>query len=160
MSLKASQNTRRDYDKTYDTISSRSLHKLLVNLEKEQPVALHRVVAPFCENQIPRQVVTTLPQRMTSLYNKTLISMTIEEIEAHCEDLIKRYDINAEQRDLVQELTKGQSTCIEWKHYREGRVSGSNCYDVSKTSLNNPARTLIKQIVYPMDVKFRSDATE
>ena len=55
-----------------------------MNLEKEQPVALHRVVAPFCENQIPRQVVTTLPQRMTSLYNKTLISMTIEEIEAHC----------------------------------------------------------------------------
>jgi hypothetical protein len=160
LNLKSSQNSKRNHVAAYENISVETRYNLLATLAKEKYVSLHRVLHPYSETQVPRQFKTPLPCRMTSLYNKDLTSMSITEIEILCEDLIHHYDVTTTQRDLIEELTREQSTCIQWNHHREGRVTGSNCYSVSRANLDKPAKSLVQKIVYPVECKFRSDATE
>ena len=144
----------------YDSISLAKRQDLLSALEIDGPVAIHRVLNPFSDKHIPRQVTTQPPRRMTEYYNKNLTSLTLEEIEAHAEDAIKLYEVTSEQRDIIEEVTRTQSKSVKWYYSREGRVTASKSFEVSRTNLEKPAKSLVQSIVYPMDSNFHSAATE
>lgn len=148
-------------DKMYDAVTDETLNALLENLEKgTRHVALHRLMEPFSADCLPLEVKTPLPERLTSLFDQSWARLPISEIQTKCEDLLVRYSITVEQRNVIELLTRRQANCKQWNKAREGRVTASKVYDVSKTNLSNPSKSLLQQVAYPTDCAFRSKATD
>ncbi|KZS20837.1 Uncharacterized protein APZ42_012369, partial [Daphnia magna] len=148
-------------DKKFDALSDDSLHKMLFKLEKEERgVGLHRLIEPFSEKCVPQLLKTPLPQRLTALFDKAKVDLPIAEIQSLCEDLIINYSVNIEQQSIIERITRSQATCKNWYKIREGRVTASKVYQVTRTSLQNPSKSLLQQVVYPMDSLFQSQATQ
>ena len=148
-------------DKKFDPVFDESLHKMLFKLEKEERgVALHRLIEPFSQKCVPQLLKIPLPQRLTALFDQTKVALPITEIQSFCEDLIINYSVNIEQQSIIERITRNQATCKNWYKIREGRVTASKVYQVTRTSLHNPSKSLLQQVAYPMDSLFQSEATQ
>jgi hypothetical protein len=142
--LKTSQKTKRRDDE-YELCTKETFVKILRNLdnEKNAPVFLHLFIDSFSDKYVPVQVRTPLPKRLTSIFDKTLVNLPIEEIQAKCQEYLGVYSITKEQALALEIVTKQQTHCKQWNHGREGRVTASKIYQVTRTSLTAPSKSLV-----------------
>ena len=146
----------------YSATSDEAFAKLLLDLQMKEkhPVALHYLVSPFNNKLVPLQVTTELPRRMTSFFDASKTHLSIEEIEALSEDFIAKYSLDDAQRTVIEQLTKAQCESKVWNYMREGRITGSKCFQVVRSNLTNPSKSLLQQVVYPTKCGFKSASTE
>ena len=67
--------------------------------------------------------------------------------------------ITPQQIIMVEQETRKQSKSKLWYKQRAGRITASKLKDITRTSLENPSRHLIKSICYPESYRFSTAAT-
>ena len=101
-----------------------------------------------------------LPQLLTSLYNKKLFDVaSFSELSNECEKVIASITISAEHSKAVEQATRSQSKWKLWYMYRAGRITASN-FKTAVHTISNPSQSFIKQICYPQNYKFKTQATQ
>ncbi|XP_044766704.1 uncharacterized protein LOC123322756 [Coccinella septempunctata] len=116
---------------------------------------LERVLEPFA---------STFPQEdLLVNYYKTLYSENYETLNK--EQLMELANnifivISSEECNAILEKTKGQKEQKEWWNQRAGRITASKLKLVCRTSVDKPSLSLIKQICYPLQSRFKSKYTE
>jgi len=68
--------------------------------------------------------------------------------------------LTPEHQRLIEKLTRKQANCKQWHKVREGRVTASKGFEVRKTQLENPFKSLLQQFVYPTVCTFQFEATK
>ena len=68
--------------------------------------------------------------------------------------------VTNDQVQVVDEQTRQQADCKEWHIFRTDRITAFRIKAVCRTSVEKPARSIIKAICYPDTVRFRTKATK
>jgi len=122
--------------------------------------ALHALVPPFNQEKIPKLITTPLPARMSLLFDPKLLGSPLSRIQELCEPLIHRYNLTEEQSLLAEKLTRKQHKVKLWSDLKEGRISASLVFQVTRTKLESPSKSLFQKIVHPFQAQFHSAPTE
>lgn len=91
------------------------------------------------------------------LYNYENEKLSQEELRKVGESV--NLDIDDSSTQQIERLTKEQSGSTFWMHFRSGRITASTFKLVCRTSIDNPALSIVKKICYPADCAFHSKAT-
>lgn len=88
-----------------------------------------------------------LPDSLRKLYKKENLKLSKEEYDEVVIKSIEKIQSNSEQ-DIayIEEATRNQSMSFAWYEQRAGRITGSTFMQASRTSLQNPSKSLITKI--------------
>lgn len=120
--------------------------------------ALLSLVPGYAEKYRPKALLAKYPQVLTELYDETHAADSPSKLKEHAERVFNDLKVSAEEASNCEMNTRNQSKCKEWYSFRTGRLTASRMKAICKTSLDNPSKSLIKNICYP--AKFTSKATE
>ena len=67
--------------------------------------------------------------------------------------------VTCDQQKNLEKLTRLQSQSESWFDFRAGRVTASLVYDVCRTSVTQPSKSLLMKICYPLKCRFSSPQT-
>lgn len=141
-------------------ISNQELNHLMCKIEKiGSTCALMRIIEPFASHiasQVPLE--SSIDNPYASLYQEEFQAYSLVELVSIGFSL----NISIAEDDClkVQEATVSQSLCESWFQQRIGRITASNFKKATRTSLDKPSLSLIKQICYPLNSIFKTAATE
>nr|XP_022307471.1 uncharacterized protein LOC111113467 [Crassostrea virginica] len=124
-----------------------------------KPVVLS-LVPQFAQSYKPQALDKKYPTVLSELYNEDCSSLQRDVLLKHCEDAFSKIFVTAEEAVNCEVATREQANCKQWFHFRTGRITASLVKRVCRTSTENPSKSLIKDICYPIGKKFSSKATE
>lgn len=98
------------------------------------------------------------PVNLTKIYNEDLRKRSYDEILFSCGfvDL----SVSETQISHLEHVTRKQYKSKLWFDFRAGRITASLFYDACHTSQQNPSKSLLSKICYPMKTKFSSPALD
>ena len=96
----------------------------------------------------------TLPNPLTVMYNEQRLNCSFQELLEKSEELIDEITITTRETELIEEATRGQSTCIVSFEHRAGCVTASNFKVACTTNSDKRSRSLIKMICYRNSLDF------
>lgn len=126
---------------------------------------LAKIVSPFSDQFVVRP---SPPVVMINEADKVRHLMLANLYDPNCETLqlaeLKQkkcgsdFKISRDECVIINDATKASPD--EWRFFRLGRVTGSTFKSCVKTNIDNPSKTVIKNICYPQKMDFFSAATE
>ena len=124
--------------------------KFLSNLKDVFPSAV--VFSSILQKPTPcvqsQPVVQKLPFLLTSLHKVPYNKMTPEELNAECQVIFQtKLVVSKDEASYLEQVTRLQSQSILWHQHRTGRVTASKIFAVARTSIENPSRSLIKEMM-------------
>lgn len=125
----------------------------------KKPVLLS-LVPGYAEKYKPKALDAKYPQVLTDLYDETYTSVSLTEILWRAEEIFPDVQVTVEEANNCELDTRGQANCKQWFIFRSGRLTASRIKSVCRTLLDNPPRSIIKDICYPANKTFLSKATE
>ena len=84
--------------------------------------------------------------------------MSDEEIVKICKEKKKNFKLSPDEIVYVEERSRNQSLSHTWYELRVGRITGSVIYEVSKSSVKKPSRTLITRICQVNNARINTPA--
>lgn len=149
------------YTAAVPEISDEDFEKFLVALSKErQPSTILLVSDGFAKNYVPQQLKIPLPQPLGTIFDVKHTKLDFDALSELSEDHLVKYSLTPGQCIRIEELTRMQSKCQLWNKYRQGRITSSVVYAVTKTNLGHPSRSLVQKICYPQSCIFQTEATK
>nr|XP_054764742.1 uncharacterized protein LOC129271401 [Lytechinus pictus] len=91
----------------------------------------------------------SLPPTLRKLYDANNISLSAQDMSSLCDRTFSSLSITDAQLELIDQSTQAQSSSLIWHDQRAGRITGSTAHQALRTSLVNPAPSLIKKICIP-----------
>ncbi|CAC5404737.1 unnamed protein product [Mytilus coruscus] len=110
------------------------------------------------EGMIPFNAVIVVSGKTTPYHHYS--STSPNELFAHSEDVFDTIEVTDEEAANCENDTRYQSKCKQWFSFRSGRITASRMKAVCRTPINNPSKSLLKDICYQANKKFSSKATE
>jgi hypothetical protein len=92
--------------------------------------------------------IKRLPQPLTTLYNDVNKKMTPLELQQKCDNVTDSLIVSSDECEYLKQSTVNQSNSVTWHEQRVGRITASVAHDVLHTSIDKPAKSLIKKICY------------
>ena len=117
-------------------------------------------MSDYAEGYVPRRHSSKYPLLLSELRDEHAFHLSKDELFHKCEQVFESICVTNDQVQLVEEKTRQQADCKEWHRFRTGRTTASRMKAVCRTSVEKPARSLIKAICYPDTVRFRTKATQ
>lgn len=90
-----------------------------------------------------------LPEPLTSLFDPTAVNLTPDELASFSLKQFQYYEDSYPQKayDNLCDITKTQSLSSSWMLHRAGRITASTCYEISKTKVDKPSKSLLDKIM-------------
>lgn len=120
----------------------------------DKPVLLS-VMENYAEFYAPASNTST-GKPLSELYDEQCSLMTREQLLLHCSTITVH--VTEREADEIEQQTKEQSKSKAWYRFRAGRITASQMKAVCRTSPDNPSRSLIQHICYPLSTGFTSKA--
>lgn len=117
--------------------------------------AIFTVVEPYA-SQRSTIVADKLPKLLPDFFDAKFDNCTLEELSNEPVD----FSVTKEEKENVERLTRNQSCTSSWFKFRAGRITASQFKTACRTKIEEPSKTLVKQICYPMKQSFTSKYTE
>ena len=136
----------------------KDFYKNLCNADTK-PVLLS-LVPQFAETYRPKALDRKYPSVLSELYSEDNLSVERDDILKQCQDILPTLTVSEEEAANCEFATREQANCRQWFNFRLGRITASRAKRVCTTSQETPAKSLIKDICYPMSRKFSTKATE
>ena len=92
--------------------------------------------------------VLKLPKPLMLLYDVPNQNLDKNEMEKKIDDIIINMTVTNEKFQYLEASTKNQSDSLVWHQQRVGRITSSSIHAIAHTSIDNPAKSLIKKICY------------
>ena len=92
--------------------------------------------------------VLKLPKPLMLLYDVPNQNLDKNEMEKKIDDIIINMTVTNEKFQYLEASTKNQSDSLVWHQQRVGRITSSSIHAIAHTSIDNPAKSLIKNICY------------
>ena len=92
--------------------------------------------------------VLKLPKPLMLLYDVPNQNLDKNEMEKKIDDIIINMMVTNEEVQYLEASTKNQSDSPVWHQQRVGRITSSSIHAIAHTSIDNPAKSLIKKICY------------
>nr|XP_050033073.1 uncharacterized protein LOC126529597 isoform X1 [Dermacentor andersoni]XP_054925238.1 uncharacterized protein LOC126529597 isoform X1 [Dermacentor andersoni] len=84
---------------------------------------------------------------------------TWSSVMERCSQLAESLTVEPQVAELIEESTREQAKCTKWFAFRTGRITASIAKTVCRTSLSDPAMSLLRKICYPESTQFWSPQT-
>jgi hypothetical protein len=141
--------------------TAEELKKFYTDLSKSgtRPAILS-VVPQFAQSYRPEALDKKYPAILSELYSAECGSYQKDVLLKHCEETFSSVVVTEEEAVNCEIATREQANCKQWFHFRIGRITASRAKRVCRTAIENPSKSLIKDICYPLSRKFSSKATE
>lgn len=112
----------------------------------------------LCRAYVPKTTITdcTLPKPLSRLFKKENVNLSFEELKDKAEEIFLSLQISDAERWALEIATRDQRKNPLWMNQRAGRITASNMKSACRTDPNDPSVSLLKQICYPGDNKFKS----
>ncbi|XP_021352053.1 uncharacterized protein LOC110449491 isoform X1 [Mizuhopecten yessoensis] len=137
-------------------VSSPSQSKLHNTGTKQVLLAL---MPDYAANYVPRHLGEEYPSILSDLFREECSNMNRGDLLDHCKELFLTITVSDLQATNVESTTHLQTGCKQWFRFRTGRVTASKMKSVCATSVDKPSPSLVKQICFPSQAKFSTDAT-
>ena len=115
--------------------------------------AILSLVPKFAKSYRPKVLDSKYPTVLSELYNEESGSLLRGELQK-CEDVFQNVTVTAEEALNCEKVTRQQANSKQWFNFRVGRVTASRAKRVCRSSLENPSKSLIKEICYPNSKTF------
>lgn len=140
------------------------LKSFLKDISESNEVSVMNV---FCCNELPCYKCTNppawiayAPKLLSNLFENFFQTLQYKYLLMLGENILKKLMKENEQfYDDIEKQTRAQSNSQLWGLIRCGRISGSTFKKICRTNINNPSKSLIKQIAYPQSI-FQNNATK
>ncbi|XP_077492150.1 uncharacterized protein LOC144103258 [Amblyomma americanum] len=119
--------------------------------------ALLSLEPKYADNFIP--VATKFPSAMLTNMLQNDQPTTWSAVMEQCSKLAQNITVETQLARLIEECTREQAKCTKWFAFRTGRITASNAKAVCRTSLSDPAMSLLRRICYPEATQFWSPQT-
>jgi len=83
-----------------------------------------------------------------------------EELLRHCDIIFSKLAVTEDEAKNCEIDTQRQSKCKNWFSFRAGRITASKVKAVCRTSTDNPSKSLLKEICYPISKSFKAKPTD
>ena len=120
-----------------------------------RPVILS-FIPGYAEGYVTRQLNLEYPQLLSELRDENSLQLDKDKLLRKCDNVFASISVTLEQSRLVEEKMRQQSDCRGWHRFRTGCIPVSRMKAVCKTSVDKPAKSLIKAICYPETVRFKT----
>lgn len=131
--------------------------------DEKKPCGLLKVTETYANMFVPEELKVPLPPHPLSswLYRCELVGTSFNALLEEAEKMLPKIKVSEEQALRIELLTREQSKSKNdlWNSFRQGRLTASNVYAAMKTSIENPAKSVIQRVCYPMSNKFVSAPT-
>jgi len=128
------------------------------NLNKNFPTSAALMIKDAYHTRfIPKSISNLLPKSILDYRSQTSLELPLSNLLDECE----KFDISVttSQINAVEKETREQSGSKIWFRQRAGRITASRLKSVLHTSVEKPAKSLIKCICYPEAHRFSNQAT-
>ena len=92
--------------------------------------------------------VLKLPKPLMLLYDVSNRNLDKNKMEKKIDDIIINMMVTNEEVQYLEASTKNQSDSPVWHQQRVGRITSSSIHAIAHTSIDNPAKSLIRKICY------------
>ena len=92
--------------------------------------------------------VLKLPKPLMLLYDVSNQNLDKNKMEKKIDDIIINMMVTNEEVQYLEASTKNQSDSPVWHQQRVGRITSSSIHAIAHTSIDNPAKSLIRKICY------------
>ncbi|KAK2153991.1 hypothetical protein NP493_2237g00005 [Ridgeia piscesae] len=106
------------------------------------------------------QLSSKYPLLLSELRDEHAFHLSKDELFHKCEQVFESICVTNDQVRLEEGKTRQQADCKEWHRFRTDRITASRMTALYGTSVEKPARGLIKAICYPDTARFRTKATQ
>ncbi|XP_014679849.1 PREDICTED: uncharacterized protein LOC106819776 [Priapulus caudatus] len=124
-----------------------------------KPVLL-ALVPGFASKFKPKALNKKYPKVLSELYIENCGLVDNNTLTGQCDEVFRELSVRPEECENCENDTRGQSTSKQWFSFRAGRITASMVKAVCRTPLQNPSKSLIKNICYPGSKKFYSLQTQ
>lgn len=108
--------------------------------------------------EVDEETPQVLSLYLVQLYNENLVGATLTELQDFAKTISLTY--TEEEIRQVERLSRNQNQSKFWFRFRTGRVTASLFKRVCRTTITNPSISLIKQICFPQNCVFETQATK
>ena len=115
------------------------------------------IVPPFSKQFKPDFLENNNFSLAATFYEPENLNLNYKELLDKAKDI--SISLSQHEVEYAEKVTKKQAASSEWFSFRAGRITASKLYDMCKTSIVSPAKSLIKAICYPHSYRFTSKAT-
>jgi len=114
----------------------------------KKPVLLS-LVPGYAENYRPKALDKKYPKVLTELNGETYCSASKETLLNHYSSVFDELQVSNKEARNCELDTRTQFNSKQWFSFRTGRITASRFKAVCRTSLENPSKSLLKEICYP-----------
>lgn len=112
--------------------------------------ALLSLVPGFAGKFRPKALDKKYPKVLSELYNADITFDDKDSLLLHCANICdSALHVTPEKCDNCEMDTRTQANCKQWFSFQTGRVTASRAKAVCRTLIENPSRSLLKDICYP-----------
>lgn len=129
---------------------------LTINVDRPSCLALHK---NYSDQYVPVSLQPHFPQVISELYDERLVGLAYDELLSHCQSISDRLTVTENEVTAVESTTRNQTFSPVWYRFRAGRITASKMKAVNRTSILKPSASLLRQICYPIEMKFSTPAT-
>lgn len=145
-------------------ITEQEFGTLLNRLNDEKKhCGLLKISKGYANHHVPEELRIPLPAHPLSswLFKPEMVGINFNILLEEAEKSFPNIQVSEVQAVRIELLTREQSKSKNdlWNSFRQGRLTASNIYSVVKTSLENPAKSVVQKVCYPMNNKFFSAPT-
>ena len=146
---------------TVEPPTKTDLDALYLNLRQAgTKPAILSLVPQYAKLYRPKVLDKKCPQILSDLYCEEKAALQKPQLIAACEDIFESIELTSEEAENCGNLTKDQANSKMWFRFRTGRITASRVKRVCRTSINNPSKSLVKDICYPISRAFTSEQTK
>ena len=137
------------------------LDGLYLNLSRirSKPAVLS-IVPQYAKMYRPKVLDKKYPQILSELYSEEKAALQKPQLIAVCEDVFETIKVTSEEAENCERITKDQANSKLWFSFRIGRITASRAKRVCRTTVDNPSKSLVKDICYPISRAFTSKQTK
>ncbi|XP_014669332.1 PREDICTED: uncharacterized protein LOC106810469 [Priapulus caudatus] len=146
---------------TVDEPTEDEMMALYQTLDKSDSMPVLLSLKPgFSKKYVPKVLSKKYPEVLSELQDENYVTALPETILKHCTTLFSEISVSEEEAKNVESAIRLQSRCKAWFSFRTGRITASRMKSVCRTSVDKPAKSLIRDICYPSTTVFKSKYTE
>lgn len=127
--------------------------------EGTKPVILS-LVPQFSKSYRPQALDKKYTDILSESHDEDCGSLQRNVLLKHCDNAFSRLIVTEDEAVNCEITTREQGSCKQWFHFRTGRITASRAKRVCRTGIENPSKSLIKDICYPVGKKYSSKAAE